>query len=253
MQPPQSPQPIKYDLPCPRCGYNLRGLIPDGLCPECGQAIALALRENLLRYADPDWVRVIRCGVSCEMGWLLLLPVMFLMGMISPWWFMFVGIANCVLFAAAGFFLTVTDASSTPKASFLALRILSVVGLVGSLGWIVAQTSFGASMPRAPCLIACLMFVPALIMKIDLNRKYAQRLISGDLVQLFALAIWMGGLSASIFLLLFLADYFVSGLAYLGICLLFVVVFATWLAYLFAVAGLNGSIGVELDAARMRN
>jgi hypothetical protein len=32
--------PIAYDLPCPYCAYNLRGLVgPEVQCPECGAAI----------------------------------------------------------------------------------------------------------------------------------------------------------------------------------------------------------------------
>src|SRR5690606_16268158 len=28
---------IEQDVPCPDCGYNLRGLRMDGRCPECGR------------------------------------------------------------------------------------------------------------------------------------------------------------------------------------------------------------------------
>ena len=31
--------PSNADLPCPVCGYNLRGLADGGRCPECGTAI----------------------------------------------------------------------------------------------------------------------------------------------------------------------------------------------------------------------
>src|SRR5688500_2739644 len=41
---PQGPPPaprvalrIEHDVPCPDCGYNLRGLRLDGKCPECGR------------------------------------------------------------------------------------------------------------------------------------------------------------------------------------------------------------------------
>lgn len=30
---------LQHDIPCHRCGYDLRGLRGDGLCPECGAAI----------------------------------------------------------------------------------------------------------------------------------------------------------------------------------------------------------------------
>ena len=37
------------DLPCVRCGYNLRGLKPEGNCPECGAAISKSLEFALER------------------------------------------------------------------------------------------------------------------------------------------------------------------------------------------------------------
>jgi hypothetical protein len=51
------------DVPCLRCGYNLRGLAPDGACPECGTPVARSLRGNLLRYSDPAYVARIHTGV----------------------------------------------------------------------------------------------------------------------------------------------------------------------------------------------
>lgn len=51
---------------CRRCGYDLRGLDEGGRCPECETAVALSMRDDLLRYADPDWLRALRRGM-----WLL--------------------------------------------------------------------------------------------------------------------------------------------------------------------------------------
>lgn len=54
---------ITVDTTCRRCGYNLRGLREDGRCPECGTAIGLSTRGDLLRFADPDWVEKLARGV----------------------------------------------------------------------------------------------------------------------------------------------------------------------------------------------
>ncbi len=254
MSPPTSTEAIKYDLSCPRCGYNLRGLSPTGMCPECAQAIRFALREKLLRYADPNWIRAIRLGVVCEMSWLVGLPVMLIVSPINLWWSVVVAVINCFLFSAAGFFLSASDSSSTPKIIFGALRIFTLFGLAGGLGWILALTPFGASIPGSLCSIAALLFGPALLIKIHLTRRYAQRLISWDIAQLFALAIWMGGLSASVGILLLLSVYFQADIGvFLGVVFVVILVLVTWLSYLCALAELNGSIGVELDAARMRS
>ena len=46
---------IESDLPCRQCGYNLRGLMGSGACPECGHAVAESARRNLLRDSDPSY------------------------------------------------------------------------------------------------------------------------------------------------------------------------------------------------------
>ena len=64
--PPQAPEAcaIADDLPCRRCGYNLRGLAPDGVCPECATPVALSARGDLLRHADPQWVETVLRGLQ---------------------------------------------------------------------------------------------------------------------------------------------------------------------------------------------
>lgn len=55
---------IAQDLACVRCGYNLRGLAPEGRCPECGTPIGRSVRGNLLQYSDPNWVERIARGMT---------------------------------------------------------------------------------------------------------------------------------------------------------------------------------------------
>ncbi len=47
---------IDHDLSCMSCGYNLRGLVPKGACPECGTDIARSTQGDLLNFADRNWV-----------------------------------------------------------------------------------------------------------------------------------------------------------------------------------------------------
>jgi len=61
---------IAVDVPCRRCGYNLRGLKPDGRCPECGTDVRVSL-VTLLRAADPAWVRRLAHGAH-RFHWCLL-------------------------------------------------------------------------------------------------------------------------------------------------------------------------------------
>ena len=40
------------DVECAECGYDLRGLLPYGNCPECGTAIYFSLDETAMKAAD---------------------------------------------------------------------------------------------------------------------------------------------------------------------------------------------------------
>ena len=53
---------ISADLPCQRCQYNLRGLSPDGRCPECFTPVSRSVHRDLLRYAEPEYVKKLARG-----------------------------------------------------------------------------------------------------------------------------------------------------------------------------------------------
>ena len=55
---------VTHELSCARCGYILRGLAASGACPECGEAIETSLKGNLLRAADPRWLKTVSRGVG---------------------------------------------------------------------------------------------------------------------------------------------------------------------------------------------
>ncbi|MBX3353215.1 MAG: hypothetical protein KF684_09790 [Phycisphaeraceae bacterium] len=42
-----TPRTIEQDKPCPKCGYNLKGLTVGGVCPECGRAISVPQKRML--------------------------------------------------------------------------------------------------------------------------------------------------------------------------------------------------------------
>lgn len=60
---------IPADLPCHRCGYNLRAHPKDAKCPECGEPVAESRRVALIprrpawRDSDPRWRRRMLAGV----------------------------------------------------------------------------------------------------------------------------------------------------------------------------------------------
>jgi predicted RNA-binding Zn-ribbon protein involved in translation (DUF1610 family) len=46
-----SPEPsrtVNENVACDKCGYNLRGLVPEERCPECGTYVTESLRGSTL-------------------------------------------------------------------------------------------------------------------------------------------------------------------------------------------------------------
>lgn len=73
------PVSLDHNLPCLRCGYNLRTLSPDARCPECSTPIAASLNPALLRYDDPAWTSILAlaCGLILICGCIELIYIIY--------------------------------------------------------------------------------------------------------------------------------------------------------------------------------
>ncbi len=83
----EAPFEITEDTVCVSCEYNLRGLGSDSRCPECGTSIGRSLRGDLLRFADPNYVRKLAGGIRLVL-WSITISILLAIGLMAY------GIAN---------------------------------------------------------------------------------------------------------------------------------------------------------------
>lgn len=66
---------ISANMPCIRCGYNLRGLTTDMACPECSAQISNSTYGAVLAFADPAWIAQLLRGTTLKL-WAMLFEVL---------------------------------------------------------------------------------------------------------------------------------------------------------------------------------
>lgn len=73
-EPDAAPIPRVFDLDCHRCGYSLRGLRHDEVCPECGQAAWISVEmSGEGRSLDTRRIRLramISFGLTLAVNWI---------------------------------------------------------------------------------------------------------------------------------------------------------------------------------------
>jgi hypothetical protein len=114
---------IVVDAPCVNCGYNLRMLKADAVCPECSTPVGYSLRGYLLKYASPQWVQRVARG-----GWLLVVVIglSWLVGLAVGAWGAYLGMSQ----VAAGRAVPAFDTRAVSLVSVIAFAPVAVLTLV---------------------------------------------------------------------------------------------------------------------------
>lgn len=136
------------DVPCVRCGYNLRGLQPEGHCPECGAAIEPSVAAEVTRRSVERERARRRCVEPLEAaspGWLLTLQrgcELCLLGVLG---LATLGLPAAALLQAAA---SGSAAFETAAAWLLRAALLTWIGLYGVGVWLL--TTPGANEANQP-------------------------------------------------------------------------------------------------------
>lgn len=129
---------VAADVPCRRCGYNVRGLQITGLCPECATPVGLSVQGDLLRFADPAWLdRLARGAGLAFWGALLGVGVAILVGAIAfvlgPLIAQLIGLAGGVVYLFGVWLLSEPDPSGLGEDRYGTARKVIRVGLVAGV------------------------------------------------------------------------------------------------------------------------
>lgn len=89
MSQPVSASTIIGQFHCIQCGYQLAGLSPQSVCPECGTPVAESIKGDGLAFASVEYLRTIARGLS-TVRWAALLTVLIFIGVV---------LANALLWA----------------------------------------------------------------------------------------------------------------------------------------------------------
>ena len=184
---PPAGEVVNEDIPCRKCGYNLRSMRTDGRCPECGTSVWVSLQGTLLRYSDPNWVETIRRGFARMIAGITIVVAVIIVAIILGAMRMLdvivlvqlVGIAGWLIYMWGIWLITEPDPSGLGEDQYGTSRKIIRVGVVcQAVGQVLEFVQEDRMPPGARLLltiVAVLLGIVALV-AIYAQLQYLQKL-----------------------------------------------------------------------------
>jgi hypothetical protein len=149
---------IADDIPCCKCGYNLRGLETGSRCPECSTAVSTSLRGDSLFYGDPVWVNRLARGATLInaglvvgiLGIVLAVVMAFTIGRMTVPPDTIVAIISDLLLAAGSWLFTTRDPGRVGEDWYgTARKITRIMPVIGIGVALATQVMIAVMSPKA--------------------------------------------------------------------------------------------------------
>lgn len=127
---------VSIDVPCRKCGYNLRGLNAEGRCPECGVAVGFSTQGDYLQFSSPQWLETLARGARIYIWGIVVLIAgsiavgLLLRGSGAATWVQLFAFA---MLTVGWWLLTEPDPSGLGENRYGVARRLIRIGLLGSV------------------------------------------------------------------------------------------------------------------------
>ena len=228
---------VAADLRCRSCGYNLRGISPEGRCPECQAEVGKSIRAGVLGDCDRNWVRQLAGGVSWIIesilfGVFLLLAWQFVGRVLAITPRLVLSLLVIGVGLVGGWMITAADPDGAAAERRVSARRVARYTMVA---WALCHGATGIPWPRVPgtwmTALPVFLGVAAFVALCTHGRELALRLPDHWLARQTRIVMWGFGSTAGLGMLLILVLSAV-GLGPLGVSL--------WMFGLAPLMGLYG-------------
>jgi hypothetical protein len=209
---PVSTTTVDRDVPCRRCGYNLRGLSVSGRCPECGAAVSVSVQGDWLCYSEPGFLRTLRRGISYILWSMLFSVAVGVLGIVLEFaagpapaiYIAFASLLADLLGIAGAWMLTAPDPGGIGEDRYGASRkIIRITLAIGAVYYLFnfMDTLRGAGTPGVHRLVQAIAFLAAMIglvgefAQLSYLSRLALRLPDSDLSRRARQVMWGLGVS----------------------------------------------------------